>query len=284
MPHAIVLILKTGDLIVKIYAMSVSADTLKGKTAVFNGLHYSKFNPVENGIRPGIKYDVSIEHDTENVCTKLAATLLGAHMMSWKIIDWTVFATINRLDLYAKHSGLEENQRGLLLYSDSKASMVKGLRKIFDAKGESEGYVIKNPSGLGVACAQLSGEVMKKASTMGALIKTFAHNTGEKLHRGMMKQQMSEMTKEQRKKFLNENNIDHLFTYSGALQDVKTSKWGTGFAAFIGPSDSMPSESIGKGNVTRLMGSSLNCGQLAAFVKHADEDRSNRSGGMNFDF
>ncbi len=268
----------------KIYAMHAPANTLKGDTEVVNRLHYSKFNPVEYGIRPGIKHDYSFERDTHNICTKLAATLLGFRVMSWKIIDWTVFATINRLDLNANHSGFKENERGLLLYSDSKASMVKGLRKIFDVKGESDGYVIKHPSGLGVACAQLSGEVMKKVSTMGALIKTFAHNTGEHLHRGMMKQQMSEMTKEERKKFLSNNTINHLHTYSGALQDVKSSKWGTGFAVFIGPSDSMPSESIGTGNVTRLMGGSLNCGQLAAFVKHADEDRSNRSGGIDFDF
>jgi hypothetical protein len=183
-------------------------------------------------------------------------------------LDWSVVAHVSELSFVVNDpQSLDDvfqrrlsGSNGILLVSESKQAMIKGLRKVYDVKKSERGYVAQAQGSLGIAAAELGTMKGGSTSTVASALKTVAHNIKTRATRsGKVK------------------------SLSGAIQEVKGNQMRSamGYAVYIAPSQYLPHLEIG-GMCFRVIDSTLNMGQIATYLQRPGDNQNLRLGHLSF--
>lgn len=229
---------------------------------------------------------VTFEDGPDNVGKNLAAGCMWYCVTMREVLAWTVTAKTD--PLYQSH-GMKgkaiNDDHGILLVTDSKAAMIKGLRKMYEMRGGASGYVFDSYEGMGVACAELTLPALAETkSLVGAVASTLTHNVKEKLKRAALKTVYTLMPEPLQKTFVEwaktKVTLDHMGSYSGAIDQVKLSNKmrSVGYAVYVAPSKYLPVMG-NNGYVCRIIGDVATLGDIASHVQRSD-DEGMRMGGI----
>ncbi len=188
------------------------------------------------------------------------------------VIDWLLTAKFNPCAVPLT------DEQGLLFHADSKKAMIKGFRKIFDAKGESEGYRLDaQGESLGLVFAAVDLQGYSNKLTGGA--KIVKHNVSQFFTRqvtvasyytryatnrivGVDKEDSRIAAKQKAQK------TAHKFggiEYYSSFSDLGSEPFARGFYLFVTRTKFVPLNHKGT-SVVRMIGSTANYGTLATQI------------------